>query len=46
MSRFWTWLQVQKIEIAELLLPPSARKADIKLPGKGDSNSHGAKPVL
>ena len=44
MSRFWTWLQVQIF--AELLLPPSAWKVAMKLPGKGNSNSHGAEPVL
>ena len=24
---------------------PWARKVDVRLPGKGDSNSHGARPV-
>ena len=25
--------------------PPPARKVDVRLPGTGDSNSHGARPV-
>ena len=31
---------------AELVQVSSTRKVDIRLPGKGNSNSHGARPVF
>jgi len=32
-------------ECGRARLPRAARKVDVRLPGKGDSNSHGARPV-
>jgi len=30
---------------SQVFHPPLARKVDIRLPGKGNSNSHGTRPV-
>ena len=33
------------IKIADYGVATNARKVDVRLPGKGNSNSHGARPV-
>ena len=38
-------LDFQAKGLETVYIVPSSRKVDIRLPGKGDSNSHGAGPV-
>ena len=34
-----------RVAPSALCHPPEARKADVRLPGKANSNSHGVRPV-
>jgi len=51
-ARFWPWLEGKSPEnvsscslLARKRCMGWARKVDVRLPGKGNSNSHGARPV-
>ena len=50
-ARFWPWLSGKSLSTlcdfakAELDLVGPPRKVDVRLPGKGNSKSHGARPV-
>ena len=47
-ARFWPWLEpflVRAFLHPLKVFPLRSRKIDVRLPGKGNSNSHGARPV-
>ena len=40
-----TWVLMLLVQVCLVLKVPPPRKVDVRLPGKGNSNSHGARPV-